>query len=222
MDIFPLKNADGKNSGNLQISMRWKHPFRKSRELGPRSISGSEVEALIAAFSSGEMSEGLISYKDFCRFIDPPRDVLRTMDKLRTYATKMLEKENIKSTDLYRILFDFKADEETIKEDSFTQVSPSGNILTCSTCLLYILAIYCTYVLPLRATTGISIAPFSTLSVYIIAPIHLHSLIMIKRISLSDYNNKNNNRSRRINMTTTIIKSLHPSLDYFICLHRNC
>ena len=147
MDIFPLKNADGKNSGNLQISMRWKHPFRKSRELGPRSISGSEVEALIAAFSSGEMSEGLISYKDFCRFIDPPRDVLRTMDKLRTYATKMLEKENIKSTDLHRILFDFKTDEETIKEDSFTQVSSSGeytnmfNLYVVHTCyLLYVRA----------------------------------------------------------------------------------
>ena len=122
MDIFPLKSCEGKNAGNLQISMRWKHPFRKSRELGPKSLTGVEVETLIAAFSAGEMSEGLISYRDFCRFIDPPRDVLRTIEKLRTYSQKMSMKDNIKSTDLFRILFDMKTEDETIKEDVFTQV----------------------------------------------------------------------------------------------------
>ena len=122
MDIFPLKSSEGKNAGNLQISMRWKHPFRKSRELGPKSLTGIEVETLISAFSAGEMSEGLISYRDFCRFIDPPRDVLRTMEKLRTYAQKMYLKDNIKSTDLFRILFDMRTEDETIKEDTFTQV----------------------------------------------------------------------------------------------------
>ena len=122
MDIFPLKSPDGKNAGNLQISIRWKHPFRKSRELGPKSLTGIEVETLISAFSAGEMSEGLISYKDFCRFIDPPKDVLRTMEKLRTYSHKMSKKENIKSIDLFRILFDMKVEDETIKEETFTQV----------------------------------------------------------------------------------------------------
>ena len=68
------------------------------------------------------MSEGLVSYKDFCRFIDPPRDVLRTMEKLRTYASKMSEKENIKSRDLFRILFDMKTEDEEVTEESFTQV----------------------------------------------------------------------------------------------------
>ena len=122
MDIYPLKNESGKSCGALQISLRWKHPFRRSRELGPRSLSGIEVENLISAFSAGDMNEGLVSYKDFCRFADPPIDVLRTMDKLRTYSQKIYEKENIKSVDLFRNLFDLKDENETIKEDIFIQV----------------------------------------------------------------------------------------------------
>ena len=122
-DIYPLKNESGKPCGNLQISLRWKQPFRRSRELGPRSLSATEVENLISAFSAGDMNEGLVSYKDFTRFVDPPGDVLRTMDKLRTYSQKMYEKENIKSLDLFRNLFDLKDSNETIKEDVFIQVS---------------------------------------------------------------------------------------------------
>jgi hypothetical protein len=80
------------------------------------------VENLISAFSAGDMNEGLVSYKDFIRFVDPPGDVLRTMDKLRTYSQKMYEKENIKSLDLFRNLFDLKDENETIKEDIFIQV----------------------------------------------------------------------------------------------------
>jgi Ca2+-binding EF-hand superfamily protein len=88
---------------------------------GPRSLGGVEVEKLIAAFSASDISEGLISYRDFCRFIDPPRDVVRTMDKLRTYSQKMSEKENLKCRDIFRVLFDLKVTNETINEQSFIQ-----------------------------------------------------------------------------------------------------
>ena len=123
MDIFPLKNDEGRPAGSLQISIRWKHPFKRCRELGPRSLSATEVENLMSAFSAGESFEGLISYKDFCRFVDPPRNVSRTMNQLRTYSQKMFEKENIKSRELFRILFDLKTAEETFTEESFIQVS---------------------------------------------------------------------------------------------------
>jgi hypothetical protein len=89
--------------------------------IGPRSLGGVEVEKLIAAFSASDISEGLISYRDFCRFIDPPRDVVRTMDKLRTYSQKMSEKENLKSRDIFRVLFDLKVNNETINEELFIQ-----------------------------------------------------------------------------------------------------
>jgi hypothetical protein len=136
MDIFPLKSDDGRPAGSLQISMRWKHPFRRSRELGPRSLSATEVESLISTFSAGEMHEGLVSYKDFCRFVDPPRDVLRTMERLRTYSQKMYEKENLKSKELFRVLLDLKSEEETFKEEAFTQVGsdlapPQGGVSPC-------------------------------------------------------------------------------------------
>lgn len=80
-----------------------------------------EVEKLIAAFSASDISEGLISYRDFCRFIDPPRDVVRTMDKLRTYSQKMSEKENLKSREIFRVLLDLKVTNETVNEESFIQ-----------------------------------------------------------------------------------------------------
>ena len=130
MDIFPLKSDDGRPAGSLQISMRWKHPFRRSRELGPRSLSATEVESLISTFSAGEMHEGLVGYKDFCRFVDPPRDVLRTMERLRTYSQKMYEKENLKSRELFRVLLDLKSEEETFKEEAFTQVRSSPLLLS--------------------------------------------------------------------------------------------
>ena len=66
--------------------------------------------------------EGLISYPDFCRFVDPPKNVSRTMEQLRTYSHKMFEKENIKSPELFRILFDVQTEEETLSEESFIQV----------------------------------------------------------------------------------------------------
>jgi hypothetical protein len=135
MDIFPLKSDDGRPAGSLQISMRWKHPFRRSRELGPRSLSATEVESLISTFSAGEMHEGLVSYKDFCRFVDPPRDVLRTMERLRTYSQKMYEKENLKSRELFRVLLDLKSEEETFKEEAFTQVRSRSSSAGISPCL---------------------------------------------------------------------------------------
>jgi hypothetical protein len=58
MDIYSLKDRDGNKNGEIQLSLRWKLPFRRQRELGPRSLSGVEVELLISAFSAGDENEG--------------------------------------------------------------------------------------------------------------------------------------------------------------------
>lgn len=75
MEVYNVKNKEGKKVADLQISMRWKNTFRKQRELGPRALSGVEVETLISAFSGGEQNEGVVDYRAFCRFIDPPHEV---------------------------------------------------------------------------------------------------------------------------------------------------
>ena len=47
-DKYTIKsNAHGGAVGSLQIALRWRHPFRKQRELGPHTLSGMEVHALI-------------------------------------------------------------------------------------------------------------------------------------------------------------------------------
>jgi len=106
-DKFTLKSAaHGNPVGALQIAVRWRHPFRRQRELGPRSLSGLETETLIKAFSDGEVAAGLVNYRDFCRFIDPPRDVLRAIERLRAFATRMGEKEHRKPREIFKILLE--------------------------------------------------------------------------------------------------------------------
>ena len=106
-DQFTLKSdAHGSPVGALQIAVRWRHPFRRQRELGPRSLSGLETETLIKAFSDGEVAAGLVNYRDFCRFIDPPRDVLRAIERLRAFASRMGEKEHRKPREIFKILLD--------------------------------------------------------------------------------------------------------------------
>ena len=47
-DKYTIKsNAHGGAVGSLQIALRWRHPFRKQRELGPHTLSGMEVSAMI-------------------------------------------------------------------------------------------------------------------------------------------------------------------------------
>ena len=74
------------------------------------------MESLIRAFSDGEVAVGLVNYRDFCRFIDPPRDVLRAIERLRAFATKMGEKEHRKPREIFKILLEKF---ESMKIDSF-------------------------------------------------------------------------------------------------------
>ena len=115
VDTFKIQTPDGDRVGDLHISIRWRHAFRRSRELGPRSISGIEVETLIAAFSPNDFEAGIIDYKSFCRFIDPPEEVMQAIEKLKLLNNEIMSKDGKHSVDNIRVLFntDNLIDEET-------------------------------------------------------------------------------------------------------------
>lgn len=117
-DTFNVKNTDGKNVAELFITLKWRHPLKKHRDLGPRALSGVEVETLISAFSPGEMQEGVVDYKAFCRFIDPPSQVLNAMDKLRLFCNDITDREGKSSRDVFKVFLDPTA---YIDEDTFVQ-----------------------------------------------------------------------------------------------------
>ena len=118
VDVFSIKDKDGKKAAEIQISLRWKFPFKNQRDTGPQSLGAIEVETLISSFSLGEINEGIVDYKAFCRFIDPPHDVRRVMDKLRALARQISEKENRTSRDIFKLLLD---DVSSIAEDYFVE-----------------------------------------------------------------------------------------------------
>lgn len=115
-NTYNLKDANNKQTGvELHITLKWRHPLKKQRDLGPRALSGMEIELLISAFSPGEFEEGVIDYQSFCRFVEPPPQVLLAMDKLREFGNKSSELEGKSSKDLFKIYLaeGFDIDEET-------------------------------------------------------------------------------------------------------------
>ena len=117
-DTFNVKNTDGKNIAELYITLKWKHPLKRHRDLGPRALSGVEVETLISAFSPGDMHEGVIDYRSFCRFIDPPRHVLTAMEKLRAFCLDITEQEGRSARDIFKVLLE---PAQYYDEDTFVQ-----------------------------------------------------------------------------------------------------
>lgn len=117
-DTFSIKDAVDKKVGELSISIKWKYTFRRQRELGPRSLSGVEVETLISAFSAGEVKEGVVDYMAFCRFIDPPFEVRGVMERLRSFCRKIANSENRTSRSIFGMILD---DNTSIPEETFVE-----------------------------------------------------------------------------------------------------
>jgi Ca2+-binding EF-hand superfamily protein len=121
-DGYHIRNADGKKVGEIHLAIRWKNKFRKQRELGPKALSGVEVESLIAAFSAGEEKQGTVDYKAFCRFANPPTEVLACMEKLRVFCAKITDREGRPSREILRVLFDLQGDGlGDIEEEHFVE-----------------------------------------------------------------------------------------------------
>ncbi|KAJ1428031.1 hypothetical protein B484DRAFT_396992, partial [Ochromonadaceae sp. CCMP2298] len=117
-DTFNVKNAEGKQVGELYITLRWKYPLRKQRDLGPLALSGVDVEILIDAFSYDELQKGVIDYKAFCRFIDPPPQVLRSMEALRKFCGDITDKEGRSPREIFKVLI---REDEGVDEEQFVQ-----------------------------------------------------------------------------------------------------
>eukprot|EP00606_Chrysophyceae_sp_TOSAG23-5_P000755 GSChrysophyteH2.ASY1.ANO1.454.1 assembled CDS len=116
-DVFAVKDSGNNKICDLEIGMRWKHTFRQQRDLGPRALSGVEVETLISAFSSSMGTEGtVVDYRSFCRFVDPPVEVRRVMDRLRNYAQRIAESEGRSGREIFKVLFE---DNRDIDPDTF-------------------------------------------------------------------------------------------------------
>lgn len=117
-DTFSVRDRSGKKVADLDLSIRWKHPLRKQRELGPRALGAIDVECLMTAFSHGDLYTGLVDYKRFCRFINPPRSVKIAIDFLRKFVSKTSDKEGLGAKDVIRGI---TGNSHEMNEDEFLQ-----------------------------------------------------------------------------------------------------
>ena len=103
---FALKDRNNqKLSGEISVTIRWKYPFKQQRDLGPKALTGVEVETLISAFSPGNMQEGVVDYNSFCRYISPPKQALVVMETLTNYLNATLESDGQSPRELLQMLF---------------------------------------------------------------------------------------------------------------------
>jgi Ca2+-binding EF-hand superfamily protein len=122
LETFNIKNEENAKVGELQIAVRWKHTFRKQRELGPNALTAVEVEKLISAFSPGSEREGIVDYKSFCRFVEPPHNVHRIMEKLRSFAFRVKNENNLNDVrDVFRAIFGDRNGGTGFNEDTFVE-----------------------------------------------------------------------------------------------------
>lgn len=104
-DDFAIKDYEGRSFGTVTVGMRWKYAFHEERDLGPRGLSAIEVESLISAFSARDISEGVIDYRAFVRFVDPDPDTHRMISRLRNHADRVAEQEGRVPKDVFMVLF---------------------------------------------------------------------------------------------------------------------
>lgn len=110
--FFKLKGPGDKRVGEIEIEIRWKYVFKQPREVGPRALSNNEVEILLSIFTGSNYSvnDGIVDYRMFCRYINPPRDIASTIKKLRNYAINLIEKRKLSdqyhssARDIYRVI----------------------------------------------------------------------------------------------------------------------
>lgn len=122
-DFFTIRSGDNKNVGRIRVVMKWKNPFRRPRDLGPRALSDVDVETLVAKFGAGVENEGGVDYKAFVRFVDPPSTVNSAITRLRQYAHRLSDKEGLSYEEIFSTVLDHKNGKDTssagLREDAF-------------------------------------------------------------------------------------------------------
>ena len=115
---YNVKDNEGNVLGTLEVSLRWKNPFREQRELGPKALGAMDVERIMSAFSSGDLYTGLVDYRAFCTFINPPSQVKRALEAIRKYTSSISEKEKMKFED---VIVGFLGNQSVMDEDKFIE-----------------------------------------------------------------------------------------------------
>jgi Ca2+-binding EF-hand superfamily protein len=108
-DRFNLKDGRQNRCGEIFVTIKWRYPLRKQRELGPNALSGIDVETIISAFSYNNTKDGLVDYESFIKFISPSRAIQEDLDNLRNFFIAMLEKESKTIKELLSNIFDNQA-----------------------------------------------------------------------------------------------------------------
>lgn len=111
--IYSIKSKDNHKVGEIEVSINWKYDFKQQRDLGPRALSNIEVEILLSAFSASNftISDGIVDYHAFCRFINPPRHVWKVIERLRAYVDVVYDQKKHgdvyhgSARDIFRVLF---------------------------------------------------------------------------------------------------------------------
>jgi Ca2+-binding EF-hand superfamily protein len=121
-DFFTIRGGDNQSIGRLRVTLKWKNPFRRPRELGPRALSDVEIETLVAGFAAGMGNEGGVDYRAFVRFVDPPAAVGSAIQRLRQYAQRLSDKEGLSPSDIFSTVLDRGGKDSSssgVREDSF-------------------------------------------------------------------------------------------------------
>ena len=117
VSAFSIKDKESKHVAELELSLRWKSSLKKQRDLGPLALSASDVERILSAFDSNGIDQLTVDYVEFCRYVDPPKSVVRAQEILQAYFADIADKECRSPKDILRALF---GDSKKITEEEFT------------------------------------------------------------------------------------------------------
>jgi Ca2+-binding EF-hand superfamily protein len=86
VDALEVHDENGKKVGTIRVSIKWRFPLKTGRNTGPNALLAAEVTEILSRFSP--QRDGLVRYKDFVRYCDPPASVREALRKARQFLTK--------------------------------------------------------------------------------------------------------------------------------------
>lgn len=122
-----LVDENGKSTGTLKVSIKWKYPLKTGRNTGPNALMGVEVAEIMSKFSPHK--DGLVHYMAFLRYCDPPASVQEALRKIREFLLKAEEKQGLDTTAMLDHLKDVRGGDLTgVDEETFRNGLSSLNV----------------------------------------------------------------------------------------------
>jgi Ca2+-binding EF-hand superfamily protein len=84
---LPLVNDVDRVVGQLSVVVRWRHPFRTEKELGPNALAAADVHEILSRFSPEK--DGLVDWRQFIAWADPPAKVQHAVSVIRECAERL-------------------------------------------------------------------------------------------------------------------------------------